>query len=142
MKKSLFIILGIFLITIISITYFYYNYQKGIMKINQFNSEYEACKNQEISGSSLMTLINKVIDQNEKNAIQKDSNNRYAESEENSIRIEVKFLESKKTYDMEAISKLGSEAFIKNYHSMVFKCTEIKYHEDSKKVMYMLFEQI
>ena len=63
-------------------------------------------------------------------------------NEENSIRIEIKFLESKNIYDMEAISKLGSEAFVKNYNNMVFKCKSVKYHKKNNQLRYMLFEQI
>ena len=51
----------------------------------------------------------------------------------------------KRKYDkneMEAISSLGPEKFIKNYNSMKFKCTKKEYHEKTKYIKYMLFEQI
>jgi len=43
---------------------------------------------------------------------------------------------------MEAISVMGAEAFVKNYNSMIFICTQKTYHENTKKIKYMLFEQI
>ena len=95
-----------------------------------------------ILGSDLMTLINKATNQNEKNQVQKDEKKHYLENEKNSIKIEVKFLESDKIYTMEAISYLGSEAFIKNYNSMQFICTKKEYHKNTNYIKYMLFEQI
>lgn len=142
MKKNLFVILGIFLIIIAILSYIYYHYQRVAILANQENKEYESYTQDSIVGSSLMTLINKAIDQNEKNQVPKDSKNYYIENNENSIIIEIIFLESDKTYRMEAISNLGSEAFVKNYHSMNFKCTKKEYHEKTKQIKYMLFEQI
>jgi len=142
MKKNLFVILGIFIIIIAILSCIYYNYQKTIILANQTNKEYESYTQDSIVGSYLMTLINKAINQNEKNQLQKDSKNYYIENSQNSIIIEIKFLESDKIYRMEAISALGSESFIKNYRSMKFQCTKKEYHEKTKQIKYMLFEQI
>lgn len=142
MKKNLFVILGIFMIIIAILSYIYYNYSKIIILADKTNREYENYTQNTIVGSSLMTLINKAMNQNEKNELQKDEKNNYIENDKNSILIVIKFLESDKTYRMEAISNLGSEAFIKNYRSMNFKCTKKEYHEKTKQIKYMLFEQI
>ena len=142
MKKNLFILLGIFLIIIAIFTYLYYSYQKMILLSKKENEEYEQYTENTILGSSLMTLINKAINQNEKNEVEKDSQNRYIENDKNSIKIEIKFLESDKIYDMEAISNLGAEAFIKNYNKMQFQCIKKTYHEKTNCIQYMLFEQI
>lgn len=142
MKENLFIILTIFLIVLVIVGYIYYNYEKKLTLASNANKEYEKYIQEEITGADLMTLINKVSDQNEKNEIQKNTQNRYIENEENSIKVAVKFLESKKTYEMEAITKLGSEAFVKNYSKMQFKCKKVEYHEKTQKIKYMLFEQI
>lgn len=142
MKKNLLIILGIFILIIAILSYAYYNYKKITILANQTNKEYENTAKDPILGSTLMSLINRAINQNEKNNIEKDSQNRYIENEENSIKIEIKFLESDKTYSMEAIAALGSEQFIKNYNSMTFQCIQKEYHEKTKCLKYMLFEQI
>lgn len=141
MKKNLLILIGIFLLIVAILSNIYYNRQKITILANQTNKEYESYTENEIMGSSLMTLMNKAINQNEKQGVLKDKQNRYIENEENSIRIEIKFLESDKTYDMEAIVNLGPEQFIKNYNSMIFKCTKKEYHEKTKMIKYMLFEQ-
>ena len=82
MKKNLLVILGIFLIIIAVISYIYYNYEKTARIAKQTNLEYEKYTQQEIIGSSLMTVINKATDQNEKNGVAKDKNKRYIENEE------------------------------------------------------------
>lgn len=142
MKKNLLVILGIFLIVIAVISYIYYNYEKTARIAKQTNLEYEKYTQQEIIGSSLMTVINKATDQNEKNDVAKDKNKRYIENEENSIKIEIKFKESDKTYAMEAISGLGYESFVKNYSNMNFICTKKEYHKKTNQIKYLLFEQI
>lgn len=142
MKKNLSIIIGVFLVIIVILSYTYYNYRKINILAQQENRKYEMYTKEPIVGSYLMTLINKVTDENEKNGIEKDSKNRYIENKENSIKIEIKFLESDKIYEMEAISSLGSEEFIKNYNSMNFKCTKKEYHQKTNLIKYMLFEQI
>lgn len=142
MKRNLCVIIGIFLVIITILSFTYYNYKKISIIAQQKNKEYENYMQDEILGSSLMSLINKVSNENEKNEIQKDSKNRYIENEENSIKIEIKFSESDKIYEMEAISSLGSEEFIKNYNNMNFKCTKKEYHKKTGYIKYMLFEQI
>lgn len=142
MKKNLFIIFCIFIITMVILAFVYLNYQKKIILAQNANREYEYYTTNNISGSELMTVINKVSDSNEKNELDKDEKNRYLENEENSIKVEIKFLESDKIYDMEAISNLGAQQFVKNYNNFNFKCTKLEYHEKTKKIKYMLFEQI
>ncbi len=142
MKKNLFVIIGTFFIIIAILFYTYYSYQKIQIVANQKNKEYESYTQSEILGSSLMSLIHKAIDENEKNEIAKDEQNRYIENEQNSIRIEVKFLEKDTIFPMEAIYTLGAEEFIKNYSQMVFTCTKKEYHEKTKQIKYLLFEQI
>ena len=142
MKKNLLVILGIFLIVVAILGYTYYNYKKITIIAQKTNLEYENYTKQEIIGSSLMTLINKATNQNEKNAVAKDKKGRYIENEENSIKIEIKFKESDKIYTMEAISELGYEGFVKNYSNMNFNCIKKEYHEKTKQIKYLLFEQI
>ena len=142
MKKNLFVIIGTFFIIITILFYTYYSYQKMQLIANQKNKQYENYTQSEILGSSLMSLIHKAIDENEKNEIAKDEQNRYIENEENSIRIEVKFLEADTTFPMEAIYTLGAEEFIKNYNHMTFICTKKEYHKKTNQIKYLLFEQI
>ncbi len=142
MKKTLAILAVVLLIIIVIIVYKYNSYKSDMLRIQKLNEEYEIFTNNEIVGTSLITLINKATDSNNKNNIQLDKNNLYIENDTTSIKIEIKFLESEETYPMERISKLGSEEFIKNYATATFKCTDKHYHEKTNNVKYLLFEQI
>ena len=141
MKKNLFVLLGIFIIIITILLYFYINYRNIELQASKLNKEYEIYTKDEILGSSLITVINKAINQNEKNEVEKDEKNRYISNDKNSIIIEVKFLESDKTFSMEAIAKLGTDQFIKNYSNRKFKCTKEEYHK-TNYIKYLLFEEI
>lgn len=142
MKKSIVIVLTIFLIILIVVSYFLWDGQRKIENANRINKEYNTYYDKTILGTDLASIINKTIDQNEKNKIEKNEKNVYQENETNSIKIYIKFLESDDTYLMEAISNRGIDNFIKNYSSMNFKCTSIEYHEKTKYVKSLMFEQV
>ena len=142
MKKSIFIILTIFLIITIAISYFLLESQRRVESANRINQEYNTYYDKTILGTDVASIINKTIDKNEKNKIEKDENNVYLENETNSIKIYLKFLESDDTFLMEAISNRGIESFIKYYSASNFKCTSIEYHEKTKYVKSLTFEQV
>lgn len=142
MKKNIFIILGVMLIIILILTYSYYNYRTIKLRAEETNNEFESYTDCNILGSTLITLINKAIDNNEKNDVELNDQNIYEENDENSIKIEVKFTDSDKTFTMESIANATSEAFIKNYGSANFKCTKKEYHSKTNNIKYLLFEQI
>lgn len=141
MKKNLLVIVGIFLIIIAILIYFYYTTLKITILSQNSNKEYEPYTESNILGSTLMTVIHKATNHNEKNGIPKDAKNTYIENDANSIKIEIKFLESDKVFSMEAITSLGAEEFIKNYNTMTFQCTKKEYHKKTNRIKYMLFEQ-
>lgn len=142
MKK----IIGMIIITVLIIVtvaiYNYNAYKSDLLSKQQLNQEYENFIEGEIVGTSLITLINRTMDLNNKNNVQVDKNNLYIENDTNSIKIDVKFLESDDTFPMESIAKQGSEMFIKNYAAASFKCTKKEYHEKTDMIKYLLFEQI
>ena len=142
MKKILYILLGICILTVIIIFYLYNTYFRFLVLSEKLNKEYENYTENVIVGSSLMSLINKSIDLNEKNNVEKNKQGLYIENDTNSIKIEIKFAESDKTFQMEAISKLGSSEFIKNYNSRSFKCTKKEFHSKTGQIKYMLFEEV
>lgn len=142
MKKIIWMILIVVIIALAIITNIYYQYKSEAIEVRKRNEEYDKYTSNQILGSSLMTLINKTIDYNEKNEVNKDDSKHYIDNGTNSIRIEIKFLESKNTFPMEAIAALGSESFIKNYTNMSFKCTIKEYHEKTGQIKYLLFEQV
>ena len=82
------------------------------------------------------------MDSNYNNGIQKNNNGKYIPNDTNSIEIDIKMLDNDTTYTMETIFNGQVELFATYYRDIKFKCTKLEYHEKTKRVKYMLFEQI
>ena len=142
MKKNLIILLIFAIVIFIIISYNYYEYKANIEKTAEYNKEYEQYLSSEIYGADIATLINKAVNQNEKNGIERDSQNYFIENNENSIKIDIHILENDTIYNMERINKKPIEDFVKNFNTIKFKCVKKEYHESTQKIKYILFEQI
>ena len=144
MKKSFFMILFALIVITIVVTYIVFQFRKNEVEKQKVNNEYSVYLNKTIPGTDLMSLINKTIDLNEKNEVPRDSNKRYIKDNENLIQIYIEFIYKKetRTLQIEDIEKGGTEAFIKNYSTAVFKCTSIEYNKDTNKVKSLVFSEI
>lgn len=143
MKKSIFIVLAILFIIAIVICLYIYNVKKIENVAIKHNKQYEEYCNKKILGTELISLINKAIDYNEKNSVEKQENTiYYINNNTNSIQITVKFLDNDKIIKMENIAEKQTENFIKFFATATFKCNDIKYHKQTKNVQSMYFEQI
>lgn len=142
MKKTIITLFTIIFIVVTIICVNYYSYMSEYKNIFKENEKFEQYKNKEIYGIELGTIINKVIDQNTKNEIEKDEKNVFIPNEENSIQIEIYMLDSEQTYKMETFYNSGMTNFIKYYGDIKFKCSKIEYHQKTKRVKYILFEQV
>lgn len=142
MKKSIFIVLAILFITTIAIFLYIYNIRKIENIAIKHNKQYEEYCNKEILGTELISLINKAIDYNEKNNVEKQENTiYYINNNKNSIQITVKFIDNDKIIKMENIAEKQTENFIKFFATATFKCNDIEYHQQTKNVQSMYFEQ-
>lgn len=143
MKKSIFVILTILFIIVIVISLYIHNAQKLESIAIKHNQQYEEYCNKEILGTDLISLINKAIDYNEKNNVEKQENTiYYINNNTNSIQITVKFIENDKIIKMENIAEKQTESFIKFFATATFKCNDIQYHKQTKNVQSMYFEQV
>ena len=143
MKKSIFVILTILFIIVIVTSLYIHNAQKLENIAIKHNQQYEEYCNKEILGTDLISLINKAIDYNEKNSVEKQENTiYYINNNTNSIQITVKFLDNDKIIKMENIAEKQTENFIKFFATATFKCNDIQYHKQTKNVQSMYFEQI
>ena len=143
MKKQFWIILIILCIIVAIIGLTIYNGIRLKNLTEDYNKTYESYYEQEILGTTLISIINKTIDQNEKNAIPKEQNSiYYIDNGENSMQIQVKFLESDNIIKMEDIEQQETENFIKYFATSTFKCTKIEYHSKTNMVKSLYFEQI
>lgn len=144
MKVNKLLIALIILLIIIICSIYLLNINKRVEGLNlkRYNQEYEQFLDKQINGTELATLINKAINQNEKNKIKKDKNNHYIENEENSIKIDVKITLTDKTYSMEEFFNNDTAEFVKYFSEENFKCISIEYHESTGMVGKLVFIQI
>ena len=140
MKKiAIFFIITILIICTISAMYI--TYKANYNTSRKANLSFERYLNEEVYGSELATVINRAIDKNEKNEVEKNNKGIYQNNDKNSINIEIKMLDDDTIYKMENFYNSGIQKFISYYGNIKFKCVDIKYHTSTNQVKYMLFEQ-
>lgn len=140
--KKIVILFAIIIFIICVIFYTYINYKAEYNMSKKANLEFERYLNEEVYGVDLGTIINRAIDNNQKNEVERNNKGIYINNDTNSISIEIKMLDDDSVYQMETIYKGGTQNFVNYYKNIKFKCVEIKYHNSTNKVKYMLFEQI
>lgn len=140
--KKLAIFFLIVIIIVVGVSYVYINYKANYYNTKKENKQFESYNGQEIYGAEIATIINKAVDNNKNNEIQKNEKGKYINNNSNSINIDIKMLDNEKTYNMETLYNGGIDKFVQYYNNIKFKCTKIEYHKPTKKVSYMLFEQI
>lgn len=141
MKKIALFFLAIVII-VVGISYMYLNYKANYNNAKKENLQFEGYYEKEIYGAELTTIINKAMDRNSTNEVEKDNKGKYIDNEKDSIQIEIKMLDNDKTYSMETLHSGGMDKFVQYYNQIQFKCTKLEYHKTTNKVKYMLFEQI
>ncbi len=142
MKNTFLIILAMFLIIICITCGFLINLKAQKNEIKKQNAEYEQYLTKEILGTDLATLISKVVDENERNNIQKDEKGYYINNNQNSIKIDLKMTTIDKTYPMEEIYNNKIATFVQNFNFINFKCINIEYHKETGKVSKLIFEEL
>ena len=142
MKRIICIILVIVICIVISIAYAYSGYKKEYNEVQNFNSNFSQYIDKEFYGNELATIINRAIDNNEKNKIPKDSNGRYIEDEMYSIKVDIYITDNETTYSMETIKLGGISNFVSYYSDVKFKCTKVEYHKKTNRISYLYIEQI
>lgn len=141
--RSAFILILTMLIIILFYAIGAYVDSKNLMtQIKTENQEYEQYLGKIVYGTDVATVINKAVDQNEKNKIQKDEKGYYIENNTNSIKIDIKMITIKKTFYMEQFYNNDITQFVENFNLVDFKCSEIQYHEQTGKVKKIVFEQL
>ena len=140
--RKIIILLSIVIIIVVIVAFNYMGYVSEFNEIQKYNLEYEKNYQKEIYGIDLTTIINKVINNNEKNNVEIGQDKKYINNETNSINIDIKMLDIDEVFSMELIYNGGIEQFVQYYGNIKFKCTQINYHKQTRKVSYLYFEQI
>ena len=140
--KKIIIILLVFIIVLCILLYNFNSIALDKQKISEENAEFELYLNKGIYGIDIASIINKAVDKNIKNEIQKDDKDFFIQNDENSIEIEVYLTEGDDIYKMEQIYKQGTEQFVQFFIDAKFKSSKVEYHEKTGRIKYILFEQI
>jgi len=135
MKKPLILIIIIIIIAIVPIMMKFSAYQNAQNEIKKFNLTYEKYLEKSMYGSEVGSIINSVIDNNEKYNIKKDENFRFIDDDKYCIIVEINIPtldengnEVEDLYRMEAIDELGVDRFVANFSIYKFECQEKKYN--------------
>lgn len=143
MKNKILLILILFMCILSVACYYVISYRNSIAEAQKTNKEYEQYENIQMLGTELISLINKTMDLNTTNGIQKDEQGLFIENDENSIKIYVNFIykDDFKMIEMEKIANAGTESFVKTYSTASFKCTELTRHETTNNVRALTFTE-
>ena len=76
----------IIVVIVVGISYIYLNYQVGYNTAKKENNQFESYYEKEIYGAELTSIINKAIDNNSKNQVEKDKKGNYIDNNQNSIK--------------------------------------------------------
>lgn len=139
--KKIFIFLAIVVIIVAIVGDRYTSYKSEYNAVRRENADFEKYKDQEVYGLDVASIMNKAVDKNTKNKIEKDDNGNFIQNDENSIEIEIYMSDNETTYKMENIYDAGTEQFVQYYGKIKFKCSNIEYHKKTGRIKYILFEQ-
>lgn len=137
-----FIVFTIIIGLIIATFMFVYNSNIAKIKMNQeYIAQYSSYFGQKITGTELVTLMNRIVDNNEKLNIEKTEEGKYLEDTQQAIRLEILFTDNEETYSLESVYESGASTFMEFYGSINFICEHIEYYDITKNVKLMSFKQ-
>ena len=140
MKKiAVYILITVIIVAFIA--YLYLNFTILNNRAKRENMEFEEYIKNDITGTEMATLINKTIDKNEVNKVEKDEKGNYIDNNKDSILIHIKFIDSENIFTMEQIKKGGIDEFLQNYNTVEFKCMKENFHSKTSKISYLYFEE-
>ena len=139
--KKIFIFLAIVVIIVAIVGVRYISYKSEYNAVRRENADFEKYKDQEVYGLDVASIMNKAVDKNTKNKIEKDDNGNFIQNDEKSIEIEIYMSDNETTYKRENIYDAGTEKFVQYYGKIKFKWSNIEYHKKTGRIKYILFEQ-
>ena len=142
MKKTIIVLICIFIAIIISLYTYYQSTQSVLRGVKKFNYQFEQYFDKEIYGADVVTIMSKAIDNNNKYDIARNEDNKFIEDNKYCLKVMIKFKDVEQTFDMESIEKAGIEGFMQNFSKSTFKVIEHDYNEDSKRIGKIVIEEI
>lgn len=144
MKKILIIII-VAVITVVAVfTGKYIELSKQKSEVKKINNEFLAYQKSIVKINRIVTLMNRAIDINNKNNIEKDENGIYEENNTNSIKVYLKVKSSDSKMEMERLmlnDKAGVEKVEYAFSDLIFEMTNVEYHKKTGQVKSITFEE-
>lgn len=144
MKKILIIIL-ISVITIITICFAWYiEYSKQQLAVKKVNNEFLMYQKSMVKINTIVSLMNRAIDLNNKNNIPKDENNVYQENDKNSIKVYLEVKTSNSKMEMEKLmldKKAGVEKVEYAFSDLIFEMSDVQYHQKTGQIKSITFKE-
>ena len=94
MMKKLIIFFSVVIIIVCMISYIYILNKSNEHITMQQNQLFESYYQRQVYGAEIATVINKAMNSNYKNNVEKDNNNLYIENSTNSIKINIKMIDN------------------------------------------------
>jgi len=141
--KKIIITIFVIVITIIAICFAQYiEYAKQQTKIKKINNEFLGYEKSIVKINTIVSLMNKAIDVNNKNNIPKDENNVFIENDKNSIKVYLKVKSSDSKMEMEKLmldEKAGVEKVEYAFGDLLFEMKDIQYHKKTGQIKSITF---
>lgn len=137
MKKIIILIIIAVTIVISMVFVNYTEYKTKQNEVNKINKEFTIYENNIMQISSVITIMNKAIQLNTENNIQKDENNFFIENEQNSIKVFLEIKSRGSIIPMEDLilgKKSSMEKVSFAFSDMLFQIDKIEYHEKTGQV--------
>lgn len=141
MKKTIIIILSVFVVILFIVTIVFFmqlDSLKELKKELDSDSEYFLKYNEvQFEVNDFISIMNKAIEINEKYGIQKNEKNTYIEDNKYSVKVYLRLDDREELIPMEKLllSEQGGSKVINNLFSdIVYRYESIQYHEETKRV--------
>lgn len=137
MKKIVYSIIIIVIVTISIISANYVHYIQNKLKIEKTNNEFTQYEGKRLQINIVVTLMNKAIQKNIENEIQQGENKIFLENDTNSIKVFLEIKSRNSIIPMEELilnEKAGVEKVEYAFSDLLFNITKIEYHEKTKQI--------
>ena len=93
MKKQTLLIIILLVVIILVVAFAVAQNVQKQRELANYNNQYEKYLNGQVYGTDVASLINKAIDNNEKNNVEKDENGYYIDNNTNSVKLYIKLVQ-------------------------------------------------
>ncbi len=145
--KKIIVIIIVIVIAVVSIVYMHFaEVSRNKRIIQEINNEFLNYEKSIVQINTVISLMNKAIQQNIDNNIPQDEKKFFKENDYNSIKVFINIKSRNSTIPMEDLilnENAGMEKVSYAFSDMIFEMTDIEYHKNGqvKKVIFTAIEE-